>query len=279
MTSAESSPSDSALDGLDIRSFDGPLDLLHYLMERHRYNWYDIPISEITGQYLDYMKKMEALDMDLASDFLVMAATLIHIKSRMLLPTGRLDHGEGEEDPREELILQLLEYRRCKLIAAELTQRRETYSGVLLKLPSLPEDLGLTRKLPKADDSVDILKFQRAVDGIVKRNGERFQNLSERMTYLLKRENVSLPGKIRQIWQVVKRRGRIWFNEIFGAKSSRTEIVTGFLALLELIGKQYVRAHQVDAFSPIAIEFVPEKNDDESFFSRELLNETAKDYN
>lgn len=128
---------------LRIADYDSPMDLLSDLIDRNRFSILDIPIAEITGQYLDHLRDMSELDMDLASDFLVMAATLLHIKSKTLLPDSRLTGQDDEPDPREELVLQLIEYRRCKLIAAELSDRQDHHYFTLLKLPETPRTLGL----------------------------------------------------------------------------------------------------------------------------------------
>ena len=140
---------------LSIADYDGPMDLLNDLIDRNRFSIYDIPIAEITGQYLSYLQNMDELDMDLASDFLVMAATLVHIKSRMLLPDAKRGGEDEAVDPREELVLQLIEYRRCKLIAAELSERQDRYSFFLMKLPETPRSLGIDLPVQPFPDDFD----------------------------------------------------------------------------------------------------------------------------
>lgn len=266
--------------GLNIRDFEGPLALLSHLIDRNRFNLYDIPIADITGQYLELMRQTDALNMDLASDFLVMAATLIHIKSRMLLPDSRLNRDAEETDPREELILQLLEYRRCKWIAGELSVRQARYRGSLLRLPASPKDLGIRVRAAAVPEAAERSRFDRGAEAVVRRNGERYQDLSARMKHLLRRESVSLPEKIRYIWRAVRKRGRIFFTELFGKGSSRAETVTGFLALLELVRRQYVRADQSRPFAPIELDLQAGAKDTLDLpLPPELLKESVQDYN
>ena len=111
-----------------IQHFEGPLDLLCHLIEKNDIDIYDIPISEITAQYMDYLSAMKRLDMDVASEFLLMGATLVHIKSRMMLPGKKSGESDGtEEDPREELVISLMRYKRCRVFANELRERRAKY--------------------------------------------------------------------------------------------------------------------------------------------------------
>ena len=124
-----------------IREFEGPMDLLFHLIEKNDIDIYDIPIAEITKQYLDFIQGMKELDMDVASEFLVMGATLVSIKSRMMLPKAKKIEGEEGDDPREELVISLLRYKRCRLFAEDLRKRREIYSGCALRLPTTAKEL------------------------------------------------------------------------------------------------------------------------------------------
>ena len=123
-----------------LEKFEGPLDLLLHLIDKNKVDIYDIPIVEITRQYLDYVNHMEREDLNLVSDFLVMAATLLDIKSRMLLPAKDDEEGE-EEDPRAELVARLLEYKRYKMMAQELLDLEEDAQGVLYKPPTVPKEV------------------------------------------------------------------------------------------------------------------------------------------
>ncbi len=238
---------------LKINQFEGPLDLLCHLIEKNELDIYDIPIVEITDQYLAYLEGLEQLDMDHASSFLVMASTLLQIKSRMLLPQKRkLDTEEGQ-DPREELVLKLLEYRRCKTLADELKQKHETYRYCQLRLPDPPKRIGLLSQ--PAPDQLSWDLFVEACHHVSRQNQLRFSDMSQRISHILKREKVSLKDKMRQIWKSLKLKSRVFFNELFPAdKTSRAERVTGFLAILELLRLNRIRAFQDRPFDVILLE-------------------------
>ncbi len=248
-----------AADGApDIRlqAFEGPLDLLIHLIERNRVSLFDIPVSEITDQYLDHLAAMARLDMEIASEFLVMAATLLHLKSRLLLPDRNPGTSRDEEDPREELVLRLLRYRRCKALAQELRTRQAAWAGMRLREPSLPDRLGL----PAAGlaEPLRIDTFYMACEAVSNRNRLRFQDLSGRITHLLQREKVSIRDKMREIWHRLRRDVRLFFHEIFPRSSSnRAERVAGFLAMLELLRTERIRVIQDRPFDVILIEADP----------------------
>lgn len=251
MTSADTHPPE-----LKISQFEGPLDLLCHLIEKNKVDIYDIPIAEITDQYLAYLAGLDEPDMDLASDFLLMAATLLHIKSRMLLPRRPMDTRDDEADPREELVLRLLEYRRCKTLAAELRKRHEQFADTLLKLPEPPGRFRLVLQTDTAQLNWDL--FMEACRHLASQNRARFQDQKTRMNHILQREKISLKDKMRQIWHAIGAKWRIFFNELFpAAQTSRMERVTGFLALLELMRLNRVRVRQEEPFDVILIEKNP----------------------
>lgn len=243
----------SGLPELRLEAFSGPLDLLCALIDRQKIDIYDIPIAEVTVQYLDYLRAAREMDMDLASDFLLMAATLLQIKSRMLLP--KQENAEGEaEDPREELVLRLLEYRRCRLLAAELKARQARCAGACLRLPESAARLGIEPARGE-DAAPGLIKegLLRAAAALNARNGLRFNDLSERLTHILRREKISLTDKMRGIWQRLRSRGAFFFSELFGKGASRGERVTAFLAVLELLRGRRVEVRQESAFAPLWI--------------------------
>ncbi len=238
---------------LKMAHFEGPLDLLCHLIEKDRIDIYDIPIDTITDQYLAYLASMREFDLDVASDFLVMAATLLQIKSRLLLPKkDTAGQGEGA-DPREELVLRLLEYRRCRTLAGELRRRHDTYTGCAFRAPESPAALGLPTL--KAPEPLSPELFFRAARTVCEQNRLRFSDLTGKITQILRRDKVSLRDKMRQILQEALRRSRVFFSEIFPqSASSRTERVTGFLALLELLRLNRIRVRQDQPFDVILIE-------------------------
>jgi segregation and condensation protein A len=238
---------------LKVTNFEGPLDLLFHLIEKNRIDIYDIPIAQITEQYLDYLDTLHILDLEIASEFLLMAATLLQIKSRMLLPQRGEKKGDDGEDPREELVLKLLEYRRCKAIAGQLKIRHDTFTACAYRVPETPGRLGLQTILPAG--GLDWNAFLQACKQIARQNELRFNDLSGRMASILRREKVSMKEKMRLIWRSVTGKIRVYFNELFPpGQSSRAERVTGFLALLELLRLNKVKARQDRPFDVILLE-------------------------
>jgi segregation and condensation protein A len=250
---------------LKIQNFEGPLELLLYLIEKNRIDIYDIPIAQITEQYLDYLNSLQDPDLEIASEFLVMAATLIHIKSRLLLPQRGAAVRDSEEDPREELVLRLLEYRRCKMIAQRLKENHEAYTSCMYRLPETPARLGFDTGQARGGLNWD--SFWRASQQVARQNQLRFNDLSSKITYILRRDKVSLKEKMRLIWRSVVNKTRVYFSELFPAgKVTRMERVTGFLALLELLRLNRVKVRQDKPFDVIQIEggsCAPINNDEE----------------
>jgi segregation and condensation protein A len=163
---------------IKLRQFEGPLDLLLHLIEKNDVDIYDIPISTITSQYMDYIESMKEFDMELASDFLVMGATLVSIKSRMMLPgmTASLLPGDDSVDPREELVISLLRYKRCKMLAKELRSRNELYRDCMLRVPSTAKEMEVDIVYPPQEFVPE--EFAKAIDNVCKRNEVRFADLS-----------------------------------------------------------------------------------------------------
>jgi segregation and condensation protein A len=265
---------------LNISDFSGPLDLLFHLIEKDRIDIYDIPITQITGQYLAYLARLDELDLEVASEFLVMAATLLQIKSRMLLPQKESQNRAQETDPREELVLKLLEYRRCKAIAGRLKEQHDTYSACMFRLPETPLRLGLDVR-PESE-GLDWDAFRRSCEQVARQNQLRFNDLSGKITHILKREKTSLKEKMRFIWRSVTQRIRIYFSELFpSGRTSRMEKVTGFLALLELLRLNKIKVRQDKPFDVILLEGDPRQpiEDDDAldrFLTEAPLEE--KDY-
>ncbi len=238
---------------LKIRQFEGPLDLLFHLIEKNDIDIYDIPIAEITDQYMVFLNDMDSLDMDVASEFLVMAATLIHIKSRMLLPDRKAILANEEEDPREELVIRLLQYRRCKMLATELRDRYKTYQDCLVRLPATPESLGVKAIVPIQE--FDPEQFKAAVSSVCSRNEVRFADISSKITHILKRDKVSVRDKMRFVWQKIITGGKTFFHELFPAsKTSKIDKVVGFLAVLELLRGNRITAVQEKPFDVILLQ-------------------------
>lgn len=220
--------------------FEGPLALLMHLIEKSQIDIYDIPIALVTEQYLAYLKAMQEFNIDIASDFLVMAATLLQIKSRMLLPRPKVIMEEEIEDPRQELVDQLLEYRKFKEAATHLQdmwlQRQKYFTRepiIFPKVVNLPQGLTVT-------------KLVVAFAALWESQCEQYAIVS--------RELISVQDKMADIIHFLRRQeGSVEFRHTIFRSGSRTELVAGFLALLELIRLKRVVIHQEANFSPILI--------------------------
>jgi len=222
--------------------FEGPLDLLLHLIRKNEVDIFDIPIATITKQYLEYLDLMRALNVSLAGDFLVMAATLIHIKSRMLLPPSSED-GEEEEDPRVEITRPLLEYMRLKEVAGELSERDMLERDTFTRRIGL-DDLDPYRSeapLPKAN----LFQLIDAFRTIIERQAPQSQ-LSFRT------EEWSLKDKMTHIMERLKK-APIHFTRLFPENASVAELVATFLALLELVQAGLVRVRQPDLSKDIVL--------------------------
>jgi segregation and condensation protein A len=228
---------------LDI--FEGPLDLLLYLIKRDEIDIYDISLERITKQYLEYLQAFKELNIEVAGEFVVMAANLIYWKSRSLLPVDQQPPEEDvdEDDPRWELIRQLIEYKKFKEAAEQLQLRQLeqekmfSRSGGSTLLPSAPLRLG----------DVGIFQLINAFQTVLKRVETR-ENLTE-----IFGENFSVSDKIDQILKTISGGNAVRFSQLFVSAASRVEIVVTFLALLELIRLKQVRAVQNDPFAEIEI--------------------------
>lgn len=238
---------------LKIRDFEGPLDLLFHLIEKNDIDIYDIPIAEITNQYMAYLDRMEELDMEIASEFLVMAATLVHIKSRIMLPGRRSEDTNGEDDPREELVISLLKYKRCKLLAGELKNRHEIYTDCFYRVPSTAKSLDVEIVLPPQEFVSS--EFDLAVTNVCKRNEIRFADISSKITHILKKDKLSVKERMKSVFLMITRRGRIFFHELFDKdKADKTDKIVSFLAVLELLRGNKIVAEQKKPFDVIIIE-------------------------
>jgi segregation and condensation protein A len=226
---------------LDV--FEGPLDLLLYLIKRDEIDIYDISIERITRQYLEYLQAFKELNIDLAGEFILMAANLLYIKSRSLLPLDQQppDEEADEDDPRWELIRQLIEYKKFKDAAALLNHRaleqENIFARVSVAAPDAPLRLG----------EVGIFQLINAFQNVIKRIEAR-EELQE-----IFGENFTVSDKIESILARVSEGLALKFSELFAHMASRVEIVVTFLALLELIRLKQVRASQSDPFGEIEI--------------------------
>ncbi|WP_442601153.1 segregation and condensation protein A [Paenibacillus sp. KN14-4R] len=237
---------------LDV--FEGPLDLLLHLIDKAEVDVYNIPIKEITDQYLEYVKAMEEFELEVTSEFLVMAATLLSIKSKMLLPKPpvvELDMEPYEDedwDPRAELVQKLLEYRKYKAIADLLREKEVDRSLVFTREP---EDLTpfLTPTQENPVEGLDIndllLAFRRSLRKLVSRT----------TVAKIRRDEVSVKDRMAEIMQMLQiKRGKVLFSKLFDYELTREEIIVTFLAMLELMKRKVISCYQHNLFEEIVIE-------------------------
>jgi segregation and condensation protein A len=227
-----------------LRQFEGPLDLLLYLIKKHQLNIYDIPIALVTRQYLDYLEVMQELDLDIAGEFLVMAATLIHIKSRMLLPRPDPKQEDPEEDPREALVRRLLEHQKFKA-AAELLHDREIQRSAQWGRPdgAVAEVVG---NPPEPEVEVDLFSLMAAFRQVIERARQRPQ-------IYMPAEYMSLEVRIEKLMGMLSETEACGFEDLFADVQTKPGIVVTFLALLEMIRLKFVRVYQQGNFGPIRV--------------------------
>ncbi|MCU0582110.1 MAG: segregation/condensation protein A [Syntrophales bacterium] len=227
---------------LDI--FEGPLDLLLYLIKKNEIDIYDIPIALITEQYLAYIEMLRSLNLDLAGEFLVLAATLIHIKSRLLLPVEEDPAAEEEEDPRAELVRQLLEYQAFKEAALQLDNR-----------PVLERDV-FTRSYPVTgpdEPEVDESFMEMDVFDLVKAFQQIMARLDKEERIEINVEEMSLADRINDIMGRLRDYKHLTFTELLGERTDRRWILYTFLALLELMKLRMIRAYQGEPYGVIRL--------------------------
>ncbi len=231
-----------------LEVFEGPLDLLLYLIKKEEVDIYDIPIERITTQYMEYLALMQMLNLEVAGEFLVMAATLMYIKSRMLLPVDQQvadAEEEDGEDPRWTLIRQLVEYKKFKDAAAQLAQREEETGRMFPR--NVGDDVGIEVEpsIPLAE--VSLFDLINAFKEVLKKASARedFREIIE--------EKFTVSDKIEEILYTLRDRTELLFRELFEKASSRTEVVVTFLALLELIRLKRLKVRQDKAFGEIQV--------------------------
>ena len=245
-----------------LEIFEGPLDLLLHLIHKNELDIFDIPITTIADQYLAYLDMMKALNISVAGDFLVMASTLIHIKSKMLLP-GLSDGDEGE-DPRDEIIRPLLEYMRLKEMAEELSEREILGKDVFARQDSPLDQDQIDAEVPRLDVNLFQLidAFKRIMDKI-----EPGADLT------VQHEKWTIKEKSQLIVSLLKKKGEMFFHEIFTEDRTVSELIVTFLALLELVHTGLVRVFQPSHNSGIRLVAHFDKN--EGIDNDEKYGETA----
>ncbi len=240
-----------------IDVFEGPLDLLLHLIDKNKVEITDIPISLITDQYLNHIEQMDQDKMEVMSEFIEMAATLISIKTRMLLPQ-KTDENDELIDPRQELMEQLLEYKKYKLMADELRTRQQKAGQVYFKASSIPDEVA--SYIPQADPDellkdVDFSKLYSIFQQMMRKNKDKIDPIRSRFG-TIKRESFTVHDKMKEIDLMRQDMKQISFRKLLKETASKSEMIATFLAILELMKVSKIKVVQRDVFHEIDIEFI-----------------------
>ena len=232
---------------IHLEMFEGPLDLLLYLVKKDHLNIYDIPIAKVTSQYLEYINLMQLLDLNIVGEFLVMAATLMQIKSKMLLPAEELAVLEQQEDPRAELVKRLLEYEKFKQIAENLKQREISQQEVF-KRPrtETPE------QVDTSNDPKDKY-FEASIFDLISAFSQALKDIPREVFYEVIKDQYTVEQKVHDILHLLLLQTEIKLSELFAKTKSKMEIIVIFLAILELAKMKEIVSRQDVEFEDIII--------------------------
>ena len=237
-----------------LQVFEGPLNLLLHLIEKNKVDIYDIPIAMITDQYLDYIRAMKREDLNVTSEFLVMAATLLSIKSKMLLPADVNEEGE-EEDPRTELVEKLIEYKMYKYMSYELKDRQFDAERVMFKAPTLPQEV-MDYEDPidyeKLLSEVDLSKLNRIFKSMMKRQIDKVDPIRSQFGKI-ERDEVNLEEKTEYVENYIRFHKKFSFRDLLKEQKSKMETVVTFLIILEMIKTGQIVIAQDVLFDDIMI--------------------------
>lgn len=230
-----------------VENFEGPLDLLCHLIDKNKMNIYDIKISEITDQYLEYINKAEEMNLEVTSEFLIMASTLVYIKSKGLLPKQE----EAEEELTEEqLIARIIEYKKYKEITKKLRENYNEFSGRFFKLP---EEIKLPKQ--KLEKEYTNTVIPQIYTGLVDRNKNRLNQNAENIKKIAITDTYTVASKVKEMFKELIRKPKFVFNKLYSlSKCNKIEVVTAFTGLLELTRRDKVIATQEELFGDIVVE-------------------------
>lgn len=237
-----------------LEAFEGPLDLLLHLIEKNKIDIYDIPIVEITEQYLDYIKQMKDRDMNIMSEFLVMAATLIDIKCRMLLPKEVNEEGE-EEDPRAELVQKLLEYKMYKYMSFELRDRQVDAARNLYREQQLPKEVAAYRQPVNYEELIGDMNLNRLHEifkSIVRKQEDKIDPIRSKYGNIEKDE-IDMDAKTLYVEAYAREHKSFSFRKLLEKQTSRMEVIVTFLIILELMKTGKISICQENIFDDILI--------------------------
>mgnify|MGYP000850267900 CR=1 FL=1 len=243
---------------IKLEAFEGPLDLLLHLIDKNKVNIYDIPIVEITNQYMEYINSMDDKDLDMMSEFLVMAATLLNIKSKMLLPKDETK--DEEEDPRQELVERLLEYKMFKYISEELKDKELDAAKVFFKEPTIPEEIEGYKEEVDIDSllaDLTLAKLHKIFESVVKKQTDKIDPIRSKFGKI-EREEINLTAKLMSIQAYGLQHKKFSFRKLLETQPTKMEVIVTFLGVLELMKIGQVMIEQDNLFDDITITFIGE---------------------
>ncbi len=238
-----------------LQVFEGPLDLLLHLIEKNQVNIYDIPIVTITEQYLEYLGEMQRQDLDVMSEFLVMAATLINIKAKMLLPKEE-EEEEEDEDPRAELVRRLLEYKMYKYAATELKDMELDAAGSIYRSPAIPKEVAEYREEidpVELCDGLTLNRLNEIFQMVMKKQVEKIDPIRSKFG-TIEREEISIEERMDTIRDQVKGLKGISFRTLLEIQASKINVIVTFMAILELMKVGAITVRQDGLFDDIMID-------------------------
>lgn len=240
-----------------LEAFEGPLDLLLHLIDKNKVNIYDIPIVEITEQYLAYIQAMQEKDLEVMSEFLVMAATLLRIKSKMLLPVEKKEE-EEEVDPRQELVERLLEYKMYKYVSYELKDKQMDAELMMFKGSTVPPEISDYKEevdISELLSGLTLSKLHTIFESVMKRQIDKIDPIRSKFGKIEK-EEINLSQKIIEIQEYGLQHRRFSFRTLLERQSTKMEVIVTFLGILELMKMQRIEIVQEQIFDDILINFV-----------------------
>ena len=236
--------------GIDIKInvFEGPLDLLLHLIEKNKVDIYDIPISEITSQYLSYIRSMEEEELDVMSEFLVMAATLLKIKAKMLLPAGEEEEEEG--DPREELVRRLIEYKIYKYASLQLKEREMAAEKSFFRSPDIPPQVLAYREDVDPQEILSDITLQRLSEVfsfVMRKRQDKLDPIRSEFGEI-KQEEIKLEDKMTEVSNYIMKYKNVSFYDLLNEQETKEAVIVTFLSVLELMktGKIYVQQENIE---------------------------------
>lgn len=250
-----------------LEAFEGPLDLLLHLIEKNQVNIYDIPIVLITEQYMEYINELQENNLDVMSEFLVMAAMLLNIKSKMLLPKEETED-EEQEDPRAELVERLLEYKMYKYISYELKDKQFDAAKIMYKDPTIPDEISSFEEpvdLQELLSDLTLSKLKDIFNQVIKKQEYKIDPIRSKFGEIEK-EEVNLIDKIKFIDEVLKKEKRFSFRKLLSGQVTKMDVIVTFLGILEMIRMGRICISQENTFDDITIEYNDNSEDlDENY--------------